>query len=108
MEHVGRNTAVKHYYCCSSPCILKKIIIMQHCFLTADHIIQDIEAFQKAINTAIKHQKGRLVTFGVNQPMQIQAMVTLEHPMKILITHIRLKSLLKNQIKKLLVLSRAR
>lgn len=64
LEPVGRNTA---------PAVAAAALYSLRLFddalllvLSADHVIQDVEAFHQAINIAIRHvEKGKLATFGI-------------------------------------------
>ena len=60
---VSRNTACNNYG--GSP-FNKKSNDAMLLVLSADHVIQDVEAFHKAISIASNHaQEGKLTTFGI-------------------------------------------
>jgi len=64
LEPVGRNTAPA--IAAAALQSIKKLDNAILLILPADHVIQDIKAFHKAINIASEQaQKGKLVTFGV-------------------------------------------
>lgn len=64
LEPVGRNTAPA--IAAAALQSLKDSEDSTLLVLSADHVIQDVDAFHKAINIAIQHtQNGKLATFGI-------------------------------------------
>ena len=64
LEPVGRNTAPA--IAVAALQVKKELVNAILLILPADHLIQDIEVFHDAINTAIKQaKKEKLVTFGI-------------------------------------------
>ena len=64
LEPIGRNTAPA--IAAASMCSLQESNDPVLLVLSADHAIQDADAFHKAINVAIQQaQRGKLVTFGI-------------------------------------------
>lgn len=64
LEPVGKNTAPA--IAIAALQAIKTLSDSILLVLSADHIIQDVEAFHEAIHTAVQHAKqGKLVTFGV-------------------------------------------
>ena len=70
LEPIGRNTAPAIAAAALQALIIKNSSLNTQdptlLVLSADHVIQDVEAFQQAINTASSHaQEGKLATFGI-------------------------------------------
>ena len=97
LEPVGRNTAPA-----IAAAALQSLKITYNAVLlvlSADHVIQDVDAFHKAINIASQQaQSSKLTTFGIVPTDAILAMVILNHQKRMIMVHIKSKSLLKSQI----------
>ena len=100
LEPVGRNTAPA-----IAAAALQSINSSDDAVLlvlSADHVIQDIEAFHQAINIASNQaQEGKLATFGIVPTDANTGYGYINHPRTIMMAHIRSKSLLRSQILKL-------
>jgi len=99
LEPVGRNTAPA--IAAAALQSLKEVNDAVLLVLSADHVIQDVEAFhQGLILLASKHKRVNWQLLALCQRMLIRVMAILNHLRLIPMEYVRLKSLLKNPIYK--------